>query len=119
MLWNHYVAYFFAGMFFTNALPHLAAGSMGRPFQSPFAKPPGQGLSSARVNVLWGSFNVILGYVLMFHVGSFDARDFVCVTPVLVGMVLMSVMHAQNFGKFYLGNDPLKAQAELPNITKS
>ena len=83
-LWNHYIAFFFSGMFFTNALPHLTAGSMGRPFQSPFAKPPGQGLSSALVNVLWGSFNVIVGYVLLFHVGSFDARELMCVAPALV-----------------------------------
>jgi hypothetical protein len=118
MLWNHYVAYFFAGFLFINALPHLAAGTMGRPFQSPFAKPPGEGLSSSGVNALWGSFNVIAGYLLLFHVGNFDPRDFACVAPLFVAMILGSLMLAKSFGRFYSGNDPLKAQADLPKITK-
>src|SRR5580704_2642079 len=52
--WLWLVSYFFGGVFAANAIPHFVAGTMGRPFQSPFAKPPGQGLSSATVNVLWG-----------------------------------------------------------------
>ena len=35
----HYLAYFFGGAFLTNALPHLLAGLMGRPLQTPFATP--------------------------------------------------------------------------------
>jgi hypothetical protein len=50
-------SYFFGGAFLTNAVPHFVSGVMGRPFQSPFAKPPGQGLSSSTINVLWGFFN--------------------------------------------------------------
>ena len=42
--WLHYLAYFGGGAFLTNAVPHLVSGVMGRPFQSPFAKPPGEGL---------------------------------------------------------------------------
>jgi hypothetical protein len=55
MRWNHYVAYFFGGAFLANAIPHFVAGVMGHPFQSPFAHPPGEGLSSSTVNVLWPS----------------------------------------------------------------
>ena len=47
MNFGHYVAWFFGGAFLLNAIPHLAAGSMGRASQSPFAKPPGEGLSSS------------------------------------------------------------------------
>jgi hypothetical protein len=119
MLWNHYVAYFFAGFFFINAVPHMAAGTMGRPFQSPFAKPPGEGLSSSTVNVLWASFNVIAGYFLLFHVGSFDPRDLTCVAPVFVAMVLGSLVASRGFGRFYSGLDPLKAQSENPSIRKA
>jgi hypothetical protein len=32
--------------FLTNAVPHFVSGVMGYPFQSPFANPPGEGLSS-------------------------------------------------------------------------
>ena len=59
---------------FTNAVPHLVSGVMGRPFQSPFAKPRGEGLSSSTVNVLWGFFNLAVGYLLVCHVGDFDLR---------------------------------------------
>ena len=52
MNWHHLVSYFFGGVFLANAVPHLVSGMMGRPFQSPFAKPPGQGFSSSTVNVL-------------------------------------------------------------------
>ena len=47
---------------------------MGRPFQSPFAKPPGEGLSSSTVNVLWGFANLVLAYGLILRVGQFDLR---------------------------------------------
>jgi hypothetical protein len=53
--WGQLAAYFFGGAFLTNAIPHFVSGVMGKPFQSPFAKPPGQGHSSSAVNVLWGS----------------------------------------------------------------
>lgn len=61
MEWLHYLAYFGGGAFLTNAIPHFVSGVMGRPFQSPFAKPPGEGLSSSTVNVLWGAFNLAGG----------------------------------------------------------
>ena len=40
MNWLHDISYFFGGAFLTNAVPHFVSGVMGRPFQSPFAKPP-------------------------------------------------------------------------------
>ena len=60
MRWNHYVSYFFGGAFLANAVPHIVSGITGHPFQSPFATPSGQGLSSATVNVLWGAFNLVV-----------------------------------------------------------
>jgi hypothetical protein len=62
--WQHYVAYFFGGAFLANTIPHFVSGVTGHAFQSPFASPPGEGLSSSMVNVLWGSFNLAVGYVL-------------------------------------------------------
>jgi len=59
--WNHAVSYFFGGAFLINALPHFLSGVSGHPFKSPFASPPGEGLSSATVNVLWGAFNLAMG----------------------------------------------------------
>ncbi len=74
MNWLHDACYFLGGAFLTNAVPHLVSGVMGRPFQSPFAKPAGQGLSSSTVNVLWGSVNLAVAYGLIGRVGTFDVR---------------------------------------------
>jgi hypothetical protein len=100
------VSYFFGGAFLTNAIPHLVSGLMGRPFQSPFAKPPGQGLSSSTVNVLWGWFNVVVGYFLVFHVGTFDVHSVADVASFGVGGFLISVLSARHFGEFHGGNSP-------------
>ncbi|HEX3651891.1 MAG TPA: hypothetical protein VHU18_03610 [Rhizomicrobium sp.] len=74
MIWLHDLAYFFGGSFLANAVPHYVSGIMGRPFQSPFAKPPGKGLSSSTVNVLWGFANLVLAYCFILRVGQFDLR---------------------------------------------
>ncbi len=60
-----FIAIFFAGAFLCNSVPHLVAGLQGTPFQSPFAKPRGIGLSSPLVNVLWGFFNLVAGALLL------------------------------------------------------
>ncbi|MGB6963179.1 MAG: hypothetical protein WBD83_03265 [Xanthobacteraceae bacterium] len=54
MPWYEYVAYFFAGAFLANSIPHFVQGVCGNKFQSPFASPSGIGESSAIVNVVWG-----------------------------------------------------------------
>ena len=104
MNWLHDVSYFFGGAFLINAVPHLVSGVMGRPFQSPFAKPPGKGLSSSTLNVLWGSFNIAVGYLLIFRVGIFDPRHTSHVLVAGLGALLISLMHAHHFGQFHGGN---------------
>ena len=108
MEWIHYVSYFFGAAFLTNAIPHFVSGTMGRPFQSPFAKPPGEGLSSSTVNVLWGSFNTAVGYVLVFRVGAFDLRYTGHVLAAGLGAISMALMLARTFGRFHGGNSPAK-----------
>jgi hypothetical protein len=103
MRWYHYLAYFFGGIFLTNAVPHLVNGLSGHPFQSPFASPPGVGLTSARVNVLWGLFNLLVGYVLVLRVGSFDLRKTLHVVVLGVGVLLQSLSCAYLFGRLYGG----------------
>jgi hypothetical protein len=106
MHWSYYLSYFFGGMFLANAVPHFANGIMGRPFQSPFAKPPGQGLSSSTVNVVWGFFNLAVGYLLVCRVGNFDLRSTPDVAVLGLGVLLLSVAMARHFGKFNGGNSP-------------
>ena len=106
MEWIYYVSYFFGGVFLTNAVPHFVSGMMGRPFQSPFAKPPGQGLSSSTVNVLWGFLNLVVAYVLLCRVGNFDLRSTAHVVVSGLGVLLISMMGARSFGRFHGGNSP-------------
>ena len=103
MRWYHYIAYFFGGAFLANALPHLVSGMTGHPFQSPFASPPGEGLSSALVNVLWGAFNLAISYLLVCRVGTFELRRTRHVVVAGAGALLMAVMLARVFGRFYAG----------------
>jgi len=103
MRWYHYLAWFFAGAFLMNALPHLGNGVSGHSFQSPFATPPGEGLSSSTVNVLWGLANAVVGYLLVIRVGRFDVRNNRHVIVFGAGAVLMAVMLARAFGRFHGG----------------
>jgi len=99
--WYNYLAYFFGGAFLANTLPHLINGVSGRKFQSPFASPPGKGLSSSTTNVLWGFFNLVVAYVLIVGVAGFNPRDIRDVAAAGAGLLLMSVMLARNFGRYY------------------
>ncbi len=109
MPWLHDLSYFVGGAFLTNAAPHLISGLTGRAFQSPFAKPPGRGLSSSTVNVLWGLLNLAVGYVLICRVGAFDLRATADVVPAGLGILLMSLLSARAFGRFHGGNAPEQA----------
>jgi hypothetical protein len=103
MRWTHDIAYFFGGAFLVNAVPHFVSGVTGHPFQSPFASPPGQGLSSSTVNVLWGSLNLAIGYWLVARVGTFEIRRTRHVLAAGLGALVMAVMSARLFGRFYGG----------------
>jgi hypothetical protein len=106
MNWLHIVSYFFGGQFLANALPHFISGIMGKPFQTSFAKPSGKGLSSSTVNVLWGFVNLIFAYLLLLRAGNFDPRSIVCIAPLAVGALLISLFSARHFGQFHGGNTP-------------
>jgi hypothetical protein len=103
MRWYHYFAYFFGGAFLANTLPHLGNGISGHAFQSPFASPPGVGLSSSLVNVLWGFFNLVVAYLLVCRVGSFNLRKTQHVLVLGAGILIMSLMLAHTFGPFHGG----------------
>ena len=102
----HDLAYVFGGAFLANAIPHYVSGVMGRSFQSPFAKPPGKGLSSSTVNVLWGFLNLAIAYALILRVGQFDPRAPDQIASLGLGLLLMGVIAARTFGPFHGGNAP-------------
>lgn len=104
MNWLHDLAYFFGGIFLANAIPHFVSGTMGRSFQSPFAKPPGQGLSSSTINVVWGFANFVVAYLLIAQVGQFDMRSAQAMLSLGLGTLAISLFSAKHFGRFHGGN---------------
>jgi len=91
MIWYHYIAGFFAGVFLTNAIPHLVNGISGNAFPTPFAHPSGQGLSSPLTNVLWALFNMLVGY-LLFRVSKINSKNKLGLVIFFVGIILISIL---------------------------
>jgi hypothetical protein len=104
MPWPHLITCFFGGVFLASAVPHVVSGMMGKPFQSPFAKPPGQGLSSSTVNVIWGFFNLAVGYAFLILFGDFDVKRLSDVVALAFGALLIGLFAARHFGRFNGGN---------------
>jgi hypothetical protein len=101
MKWYHYVACFFAGMFLANTIPHFIHGVSGDSFPSPFANPPGKGLSSPLVNVLWGLANLVVGFVLA-RVGKLSKANIWGLLVFLAGVASISIMCSMTFaGKMH------------------
>ena len=104
-----YLAYFAAGAFLANGIPHLVNGISGRRFQSPFASPPGIGESSPLINVTWGMANLILGYILVFGVGNFESGFSWDILVLMVGFICMALILAWHFGRV---RSPQEAELE-------
>ena len=98
MNWHAYIACFFAGMFLANAVPHFVHGVSGDPFPTPFAHPPGKGLSSPIVNVLWALFNLVVGYFL-FRAGKVSSGGHLALAVFFVGILAISIQLSMHFTK--------------------
>jgi hypothetical protein len=96
MHWHHYLACFFAGMFLANFVPHFVHGISGNRFPTPFAHPPGKGLSSPPVNVVWALFNLVVGYVL-FRVGRVSNGDYAALVIFFAGIAAISTVLSVRF----------------------
>jgi uncharacterized membrane protein len=96
MNWYNYLACFFAGAFLANVVPHFTHGISGDHFPTPFAHPPGRGLSSPTVNVIWAWVNLVLGYVL-FRVGRVSSENHVTLVVFLAGIVAISAILSFRF----------------------
>jgi hypothetical protein len=103
MQWYVYLARFFAGAFLANAIPHFVSGVQGRGFPTPFASPPGKGESSSAINVIWGTANAVVGYLLLFRVGVFSPHSLHQILVVGIGGFLMALMLSRGFGEIYGG----------------
>jgi hypothetical protein len=98
MTWPHYLAAFFAGTFLANVVPHFVHGISGDKFPTPFAKPPGQGLSSPLVNTLWALANLIAGF-LLFRTGRISSGDNLSLIIFFAGIAIISTTMSTHFEK--------------------
>jgi len=98
MEWYNYLAAFFSGAFLANCIPHFIHGVSGDKFPTPFAKPPGKGLSPSHINVIWAAFNILIGYIL-FISSKVQLHNYAGMAVFFVGAILMSLMLSKNFAK--------------------
>jgi hypothetical protein len=94
--WLSLLLCFLAGALLANAVPHLTNGMSGRSFQTPFSRPHRLGKSSPVVNVLWGSLNLGVGFVLFSAAGAGSVRATVLAAA---GGLVMAVVNALEFGR--------------------
>ncbi|HVV41223.1 MAG TPA: hypothetical protein VHC94_09180 [Nitrobacter sp.] len=95
---------FFGGAVLTDAIPHVVAGLMGEPFQTPFARPPGEGLPTSIVNVPRGSFNLLAGYLLVCRVGDFGVKTTGDIAALGLGGLPTGLFLARRLGRLYGGH---------------
>jgi hypothetical protein len=98
MRWYNYVACFFAGVFLANVVPHFVHGISGDRFPTPFADPPGKGLSSPTVNVLWALFNLGVGYEL-YGVGKVSIEFGLTLIVFFAGIAAISLILSIRFAE--------------------
>ena len=103
MNWYNYFFCFFAGMFLANVVPHFVHGISGDPFPTPFAHPPGKGLSSPTTNVVWALVNLIVGYVLL-RIGKVSSGSNLALTVFFVGIAALSTWLSVLFAKIKSAN---------------
>ena len=96
--WYNYVAAFFAGLFLANVIPHFVNGVSGDPFPTPFADPPGKGLSSPLINVLWALLNLVIGY-LLFRAGKINSKNKLALIIFFIGIALISIQLSIHFAE--------------------
>ncbi|MDR3237608.1 MAG: hypothetical protein LBT84_03810 [Spirochaetia bacterium] len=78
-------------MFAANAIPHFIQGVLGYSYRTPFADPPGVGLSSPTVNVLWALFNIVAAYFL-YRAGKVSKNKWWTILIFFIGFAIISII---------------------------
>lgn len=99
MRWLTLISRFATGAFLANGVPHFVQGVTGQFFPTPFASPAGVGMSAPLVNVLWGSANFIVAYVLFAKTRPVPSRLSVDVGVLAVGFVATAASLAVVFSR--------------------
>jgi len=96
MVWYHFVAGLFAGMSLANVIPHYVKGVTGESFPTPFANPPGKGLSSPMTNIIWALFNLLIGFGL-FKFSKVSFNNELSLIPFFIGFMIITMVSVLNF----------------------
>jgi hypothetical protein len=82
-----FIQMFFAGLFFTNGLPHFIKGITGQTHMTPFKR-----VSNSYLNIIWAYVNFSVGLMLL---GFYDLG--IKSWAMFVGSFFMAMMCAQLF----------------------
>lgn len=101
MAWSLLLVRFLAGVFLANGIPHFVHGLSGRAFPTPFARPPGVGLSSPVTNVLWGFANFLGGALLLGAMAPYQPGYNGETGAVALGALVLAIVLAWHFGRVH------------------
>lgn len=90
MKWYNFIACFFMGVFLVNSIPHFIHGISGDYFPTPFANPPGKGMSPPFLNVMWGLLNMSVCF-LLYKASKISISNKWAIILFLIGFVAMSI----------------------------
>lgn len=101
------LAYVFAGILFSNGIPHFTNGISGRRFprEFPFRTIKDRPMwfepwfSAPITNVIWGLLNWGGGYLLLTRAGNFSMTQPADITSITLGFIICSIFLAWNFGR--------------------
>ncbi len=96
-----YALLVFAGALLCNCIPHLAAGLRGEPFPTPFATPPGKGLSPPVINFIWGTANLLIGIALLPRLADADPQ--LGRLALLAGFLAIGICTSLHFSRVRVG----------------
>lgn len=79
-------------------MPHFVHGISGDRFPTPFAHPPGKGLSSPTLNVAWAFLNLLVGGVL-YKAGHVSSDAPATIVLLFFGVVAISTILSVRFSQ--------------------
>jgi len=76
---------------------------IGTPFSNSIRIATGQRGVVTNSNVFWGALNLVVGYLLVYHVGEFHLRTIQDALTLGIGGLLMAIMLSRAFAPIYGG----------------
>lgn len=95
--WYRYLSAFLGGVFIMNLVPHFINGVTGHSFPTPFADPPGEGLSTPTLNILWAAINFVIGFTFL-KLARINRCNKWLWAAVFLGSLLMAFYLSSYFG---------------------